>query len=197
MSEKTYTTDLAGHCNEPTAWKILKETSGQMMERQQLIVNPSLIAIEDNGSFTLQPDTLQQSGFDAPETSHSDRTTASAVWSMGATLFYIVMGRQVMNDKGGQSQTATSKLPYMRIDWPELSDLVQQCLQYAPAKRPSLQQIHDKAVAQCTRCENDIKRGPKIKAVASPQHFDNTELELDFWPETMQPINQTKKSTNP
>lgn len=187
MNEKLHTTDLAGHCNEPTAWKILKETTRQLVERGQLVVAPSLIVIGDEGNFTLMDEATPQAGFDAPETAHARRTTASTAWSIGATMFYIVMGRQVMNGKGGAGQSPTSKLPYMRSEWPQLSELVQQCLQYAPERRPALQDILDKATEQCTRCDDDVRRGPRFKAATAPHDDGQTEQDLAFWPENMQP----------
>lgn len=187
MEEKRYASDIAGHCNEPTAWQILKEVSQQIIERKQLIVNPFIIEIGDNGYFTLSPTETQSSGFDAPEVAAAHRAEASVVWSLGATLFYVVMGRQVMNDKGGAGQSETSKLPYMRSEWPVLSELVQRCLRYHPQQRPSLQQILDKASEQHGRCMEEIRRGPKFKK-NSENAIDgtiNAANEMAFWPESM------------
>lgn len=185
--EKRYASDIAGHCNEPTAWQILKEVSQQIIERKQLIANPYIIEIGDNGHFALSPTETQPSGFDAPEVATAPRTEASVVWSLGATLFYVVMGRQVMNGKGGEGQSETSKLPYMRSEWPELSELVQQCLRYQPRQRPGLQQILDKASKQHDRCLGEIRRGPKFKK-NSENAIDgtiNAADEMAFWPESM------------
>ena len=187
MSEKLPISELAGHCNEATAWRILEEVSHQLMEGKQLIVNPSIIDIREDGHFALEATQEQQSGFDPHDVNANSRTEAGTVWSIGATLFYIVMGRCVMNGKGGEGQSETSKLPYMRSEWPEMSELVQQCLQFEPANRPTLQVIHDKAVQNLKRCQDDIRRGPKFKSTESkPNELETIEKDLVFWPERMQ-----------
>lgn len=187
MDEKRYTSDIAGHCNEPTAWQILMEVSEQLAERKQLVVNPFIIEIGEDGHFALLPSKTQVAGFDAPEANSTHRNEASVVWSLGATLFHIVMARQVMNDKGGAGQKETSKLPYMRSEWPKMSELVQQCLRYQPSQRPTLQQIHDNATQQHNRCTEEIRRGPKFKKdVNSPiDGTINATNDMGFWPETM------------
>ena len=187
MSEKITVSELAGHCNEATAWRVLEEVSRQLMEGKQLIVNPSIITIGEDGHFAIEAAQEQQTGFDPHDVDANSHTEAGTVWSIGATIFYIVMGRCVMNGKGGEGQSETSKLPYMRSEWPEMSELVQQCLQYEPANRPSLQEIHDKAVQNLKRCQDDIRRGPKFKtAVSKSNELETTEKDFVFWPEPMQ-----------
>lgn len=186
MSERIPVSELAGHCNEATAWRILEEVSRHLMEGKQRIVNPYIIDIGENGHFALEATQEQQSGFDPHEVEANSRTEASTVWSLGATLFYIVMGRCVMNGKGGEGQSETSKLPFIRSEWPEMSELVQQCLQFEPANRPTLQEIHDKALQNLKRCHNDIRRGPKIKSTSSmPNELETIDKDLFFWPERM------------
>lgn len=188
MSEKTYITELAGHCNEATAWRVLKEMSQQLIDSGQHVVDPSSIAIDDDGRFVLDHNPVPQPGFEAPQSNATEHTEADTVWSLGATLFYIVMGRQVMNGKGGKGQTAASKLPYMRSEWPEMSELIKQCLQYEPALRPSLHDVLEKANRQNERCLADIRRGPKFKETTSPDSdtAEGHNDDLAFWPETMQ-----------
>ncbi len=193
MSEKHFISDLAGHCNEATAWKILKEISQQLLEHKepkQPSIDPFLIEIREDGHFVLTPSESQQAGFDPHECGSSSpiRTERSMVWTLGATVFYAVMGRQVMNDKGGLGQTENSKLPYLRSEWPALSELVQRCLNYDPEKRPSLKELHDKATEQYDHCLSDIRRGPKFKdnGAIGAESSNTIETDLAFWPETMQ-----------
>lgn len=187
MEEKTYASELAGHCNETTAWRILKEVSGDLIHNEIRPVNPFCIEINDDGHFALAAEqTTHRDSFDAPEHSENRLNEAEAAWSIGATLFYIVMGGEVMNGKGGKGQHESSKLPYMRSEWPELSELVQCCLHFNPSQRPSLQEIHKKAERQYQRCLDEIQRGPKIKVKepSSPSGETNDEHKLSFWPET-------------
>lgn len=185
MNEKLTIADLAGHANEPTVWKLLKEVSEQAMKQKQFIINPFLVEIGEDGHFMLMPSEVQQTGFDAPEAVNAERKEANAVWSLGATAFFAVMGVQVMNGKGGLEQTKTSRLPYMRSEWPELSELIMQCLQFDPIKRNSLQSIYDKSLQQYEQCLNQIKRGPRFKHTEQLQSTEKLEKDLDFWPETM------------
>lgn len=188
MSETIYISELAGHCNEVTAWRILKDASQQLIEQGHYIIDPSTMVIADDGHFALMLAHEPHDGFEAPKCNAANRDAAAAVWSLGATLFFVVMGRQVMNGKGGKGQTASSKLPYMRSKWPEISKLVQQCLQYDPALRPTLHDILDKSTKQYERCLADIKRGPKFKPTSDSDretledHYDA----LTFWPENME-----------
>lgn len=186
MSEKIPVSELASHCNEALAWSILEEVSRQLMEGKQRIVNPFIINIGEDGHLFLASAQEQQSGFDPHEVNANTRTETGVVWSLGATLFYIVMGRIVMNGKGGEGQSETSKLPYIRSEWPDMSELVQRCLQFEPANRPTLQEIHDKALQHRKRCQEDIRRGPKIKSFSSDSNkLEAKEKELIFWPESM------------
>lgn len=187
MSERTHLSELAGFCNEPTAWRILKDVSQQLIEHDPCIVTPSLIEIAGDGHFALTPSDAHQLGYDAPNAQADTLTEADAVWSLGATIFFIVMGRQVMNGKGGKGQTAVSKLPYMRSEWPEMSELVKRCLQYEPMLRPSLQEVFDTAEQQDKRSQADIKRGPKFKkATPNSDPGNGLDSSLAFWPENMQ-----------
>lgn len=189
MEEKTYASDLAGHCNEPTAWQILKEVSTQLIEKGLCPINPFCIEIGDDGHFSLIcPECLDHQSFEAPEFTNHQLNEPGVAWSLGATLFYIVMGCQVMNGKGGKGQRENSKLPYMRSEWPELSELVQRCLNYDPTCRPPLAHINEMAMRQHANCQEEIRRGPKLKKNVEKTNIDigNDEKELSFWPENMQ-----------
>ena len=190
MGETIHISDLAGHGNELTAWQILKEVSQQAIERQQFVINPFVIEISDDGHFHLASTQEQHAGFAAPEIAPSSQKQydeANTVWSLGATVFFVVLGQLVMNGKGGLAQTKTSKLPYMRNEWPRLSELVQQCLNYAPQLRPTLKTIWETATHEIERCQNDVKRGPKFKALPTDSNSSlEHEQDFAFWPESMQ-----------
>lgn len=190
MEEKIYVSELAGHCNELTAWQILKEVSETLIRMGLHTIDPYCIEIDDDGHFSLvsEQESFKRDGFDAPETTDNQISDSGVVWSLGATVFFVVMGCQVMNGRGGKGQRESSKLPYMRSEWPELSELVQQCLQFNPVRRPSLQQIHDKALQQHQRCMEEIRKGPKFKKAGktSESETDLAGQDFAFWPEIMQ-----------
>lgn len=190
MEEKIYTAEIAGHCNEPTAWRILKEMTESFMRHGLSPIHPYCIVIEDDGSFSLAHVKVQacHEGFNPPEYTEQSVNEASIVWSLGATVFFLVTGRQVMNGKGGKGQQRSSKLPYLRSEWPELSELVQQCLHYEPKRRPTLVEINEKAREQYDRCLKEIKHGPKFKDNINSSQGNHSleDKDLSFWPETMQ-----------
>ena len=88
MEEKIYTSELAGHCNEPTAWLILKEVSEGLCSQGLRPINPHCIEICDDGHFLAIDEGLDhQDHFNAPENSNGQLNEAGAVWSLGATIF--------------------------------------------------------------------------------------------------------------
>lgn len=181
--------ELAGHCNEMTAWRILMDVSQALESGGTAPVVPALIAIQEDGSFSLAKpsESFQMGGFAAPEISEGPVTEASCVWSLAASVFFVVMGRQVMNDKGGAAQRESSKLPFMRSTWPLLSETVQRCLSFHPEQRPSLEEIHAMASQRYNLCMETIKKGPKFqeKKSGTDQNESQSMRNLTFWPETM------------
>lgn len=196
MKECITTADIAGYCNELTAWRIIMEVSEDMMSHKANGVNPFQIVINNDNSFSVSQiipsdDTL---GFEAPE---SPRNEASGVWSLAASVFYVVMGNQVMNGEGGRGQNEKSKIPYMRSELSQLSELVQRCLHYNPELRPSMQEVHDIAQIQFQHCMDLVKKGPKIRlnSMTAELGKDTDDPGADFWSEKMFPkqINNTTK----
>lgn len=190
MEETLYAIELAGHCNELTAWRILKDMSDALSTDRNATVSPAQIKIEDDGGFTYLPQTpFVMEGFEAPEAIQGHRADTSSVWSLAATLFYLVMGGQVMNGKGGAAQTEASKLPYMRSSLPLLSELVQRCLNFHPEQRPSMAEINETATRQYNLCREAVKKGPKFQErrpdVSSQE--SQSDQNVGFWPESMQP----------
>ena len=186
MDERYLAADIAGYCRRLTAWKIVKEMSDALMNDKNARVSPFLIGIKDDGGFELlktnERDIVE--GFDAPETLDGTFNEVSQVWSLAASIFYIVMGCQIMNGKGGRGQLETSRIPYMRSELPQLSELVQQCLNFHPEMRPSMKKVNEIATKELQRCTEEVRKGPKFrdkKDAIEAKHKDET----GFWPEAM------------
>lgn len=188
MEETLNTIEIAGYCNELTAWRILKEVSTALLSDSTARVSPAHIEIKDDGGFALLHQTsVNLEGFEAPEVLKGNRTEASVVWSLAASVFYLVMGRQVMNGKGGAAQQESSRLPYMRSFWPQLSELVQQCLNYHPEQRPTLLEINKLSTRQYHFCAESVKKGPAFQE-RRPDTVGQEGPSIsvsDFWPEPM------------
>lgn len=188
MTERTiYASDIAGHCTEVAAWRLIHDIALEMQNGDDLaVIKPSLIVIREDGGFTLEKPVgeVAVDGFDAPECSQKARTAESAVWSLGATVFYVMMGCQVMNGKGGIKQTAQSRIPYLRHGMPALSELTQRCLHYNPLQRPALDEIVSIATENLKRCEAQIHDGPAFKK-AETESAQKAGGADGFWPEEM------------
>lgn len=186
MEDRVYAIELAGYCNELTAWQILRDVSADVL-KQPGAVSPGLIVVRDEG-FGLEraEGPVDIGGFEAPEVKDGTHNEASAVWSLAASVFYLVMGCQIMNGKGGKGQHATSKVPYMRSEFAKMSELVQQCLQYRPELRPSAKEVNETANGQYERCAEVVSRGPKFREKTdTANEIKDIDSELAFWPEPM------------
>jgi hypothetical protein len=196
MEDTLYAVELAGHCNELTAWRILKEISEAMLADTAARVSPTQIAIKDDGGFALsRQDAMLMEGFEAPESLKGESNEASAVWSLAATLFYLVMGCQVMNGKGGAAQQESSRLPYMRSSLPVLSELIQRCLSYHSEQRPSLQEVNELANQQYSLCSEAVKNGPAFqdKHLGAESQEGDAVAVSEYWPESMRPEIETNE----
>lgn len=195
MEETLYIEEIAGHCNELTAWRVLKEISEALLTDKNAKVSPVHIEIKEDGGFALSTqNSVIKDGFESPEVLKGESTETSSVWSLAATLFYLVMGRQIMNGKGGAAQQESSRLPYMRSTLPQLSELIQRCLSFHPEERPSLQEINDLATQQYDICSEKIKKGPAFQEKRYDTEDQDDESSIsEFWPETMRPENINNK----
>jgi len=137
MKKNNLTLDsIAGYCSERLAWMLVAKIA-ELHQQLQGMVNPFCLCVEGTG-FELNADALTSSNetpYAAPEGTKGE---ASDVWSMAATVFYVVMGCNVMNGEGGVAQRPDSVLPWMRSEMPELSQLIVDCLAYEPSSRPTM-----------------------------------------------------------
>lgn len=118
--------------------------------------------------------------FCAPELD-THPATACDIWSLGATIFYLYMGCHVFNGLGGKAQHQNSPLPYMRKNLPALSSLVQRCLSFNPAQRPTASEICDIAQQERARCTQQIPTRPLKVTVTNAGYV----ADGSFWPEEM------------
>lgn len=176
---------FAGYCTELTAWQLLHDVVAQLQEATAAGtpasrgISPSAVMIGPEG-FVLA-ETAPQPVYTAPE---GGGTPAADVWSLGATLFRLVMGCDVMNGRGGAGQRPGSTLPYMRSEMPQLSELVMHCLSYDPARRPTLAQLAEEADAQLARCREEVRKGLKHKPLDTGEQAA-AQAASDSWPEEM------------
>ena len=185
--------NVAGFFSEKMAWKLLQDISGALsfLHAEGLChgdVNPSNILwdgqhflLADFGSCAKSPDekaSVHDSSWQyaAPE---KVKCAASDIWSLGASVFHLVMGTQVFNGMGGKSQRKDSVIPYMRKSMPELSRLVVNCLHYELEARPTATVILDSA-----REGMEIRR-PVNRPLKTQTQDPLSDTTASFWPEEM------------
>ncbi len=179
--------DMAGCCHEWAAWRMLRDLSAQLATQQPpLHLSPAAIAVSMEGGFSLMEPLAKDANpvYDAPECQNADPTPAGMVWSLAATLFYAVMGCNVMNGKGGAAQQPESRLPYMRSEMPDLSVLLQRCLDFYPDRRPAWADLQAEAEAHLNLWGDILRQGPRLRPrLATGGGGDGRQT--DSWPEEM------------
>lgn len=186
--------NAAGFFTEKNAWKLLLDIGSALafMHADGLChgdVKPSNILREGENFFLSDfgscfspggqsaPGDLSSYQYCAPETSRSEK---SDIWSLGATVFYLVMGSMVFNGFGGKKQKRDSDIPIMRKSMPGLSALVSRCLSFEAAARPSAQEICREAKQAMNGCI--INTRPVKRIIHSLKQEDEFGV---FWPEEM------------
>lgn len=187
--------NAAGHFQEAMAWKLIYDISSALayLHAERLChgdVKPSNILrngvnflLADFGScFEVKTGSpandLSSYLFSAPEVI---KTEKSDIWSLGATVFNLVMGSQVLNGLGGRSQREETEIPFMRKSMPELSAFVVECLLFHPSSRPSAKEVLLLAEDNLKRLSGQDRIRPikKAAAITIQDEFDS------FWPEIM------------
>lgn len=191
---------LAAHFSEKMIWKLIMDISCALSAIHKrgyvhLDVKPSNI-LWDGRKFVLsdfgacvKPDVMNQYNtaadtssykFDAPEL-YKQSYSASDIWSLGATIFYLYMGCHVFNGLGGRGQHKESPIPYMRKSLPKLSQLVQKSLNADPTQRPSSSQVYEIACLEIQRIAAVSKERNRKRFVNNGSLICNSE----FWSDEM------------
>lgn len=177
--------DIAGFTTERTVWQLMLNLSESCNHGKLKGISPEQIAVYYKG-FQLLNDTSAgtSKAFAAPETFdiHSVRNhEASWVWTIGALSFYAIMGTDIFEGKGGETQTKDTDIPRISSVHAsqELSSLIRQCLDYSQENRPSLIEIQEKA--QKTLSVPIVPR----KRLTSQTGKSYARSLVKFWPEEM------------
>lgn len=182
--------NLTGYLDEKSAWQLLRDVASALdyMHGKNLChgdVTPSNI-FWDGTSFILADFGSCASGcagyedsvaYSAPE---KRRTAGSDIWSLGATVFCLVLGTRVWGGLGGGAQHPDSPVPYLRRSMPELSALVRRCLAFHPQDRPSAKEIAGIASKEYDACVSAAAERPLRE-----RYGEAPSLSADFWPDQM------------
>lgn len=187
--------NIAGYVNEKTAWKLILDIASALdymhckgmchadVKPSNILYGGESFLLGDLGSCFGEGEKPLASDkssyqFCAPE---KKRSFGSDIWSLGASVFYLVMGVPVFGGLGGRAQKGESDIPIMRKSMPELSGCVKRCLDYSPKMRPSAAELMALAREQLARCQA-LNLPRPLKAQAEPSV---TDANAAFWPETM------------
>lgn len=163
-------TALAGSVDESCVWRLMNDVAGQLPS--DVPVSPEHILIDGEGFTLAEWSRSADERFTAPE-------GYDAVWALGASAFYILMGCHVFQGLGGKAQGPSTPIPVARRDSKQLSMLLCRCLAFDPKRRPSAQEI--KMIAESNLAESKAAE-PALKQSnhkAPSSHLD------ELWPEEM------------
>lgn len=191
---------IASYFSERMIWKLIVEISDALTEIHSkgfahFDIKPSNILWDgqkfilsdfgacmniSNASFAGIESDSSSYKFNAPEL-NTKHCTASDIWSLGATIFYLYMGCHIFNGLGGKAQHQDSPIPFMRKSLPTLSRLVHDCLDFDPEKRPTSRAINEIA-------KNELIKLNGCTTNRNPRHTPeegSASGKSDFWPEPM------------
>lgn len=193
---------IAGYCSEQTAWKFLYDVASGIahihdngyihhdIKPSNILITDTGFAIGDFGAcfkpgeqmLSLEEDDTSHA-FSAPEWSKDKKhiVPKSDIWSLGASVFQMIMGVQIFSGRGGKAQKACTQIPALPKDRysTSLSSLICSCLAFNPDERPSAEEI-TKMASQ--RLKASIKRERRIKSTAILEQQCKIQ---DPWPEEM------------
>ena len=181
--------DIAGNTTERTVWKLMLELSCHSGIEARNAISPDDILIHGGeiiiGSLNKTEGDIKT--FCVPELFHEKAVVvndASVVWTIGALAFYTILGVEVFEGKGGESQTSKTEIPRISSAHASqtLGSLIYRCLNYSPADRPSLDEICESAK---TYLANPSCPGKKVVGQSGKRYLKSL---VKFWPEEMVPI---------
>lgn len=182
---------IAGYCSEREAWRFLRDVAeglAYLHERNVLHmdIQPANVLISEQGyvigDFDDEGD-RNSFAFTPPEW-HEDRTLlgpASDVWSLGASVFYLLNGSFIFSGRGGAAQRKDTLVPRLSEKYTEeLMDIVARCLDYEMKLRPSVDEIYALATIMAERAEKPVARRKTVHSHKPAGDFEK------LWPEQME-----------
>lgn len=191
--EKGSAERLVGKMTETALWQFVHDVAAGLnvlhSQKTPILhqdIKPDNILVDETGRFVITDfgvslklrTTLQQHSeklvnagtlsFMAPEKFESlpSFLTASDIWSLGISIYYLAMGLLPFDGQGGVMLRAGAELPSLPDSYSaDLNNLMQKCLALKPSERPTAQQLQNWASKR--KCPGKAKRAvhPKGRAV--------------------------------
>ncbi len=185
MKKELTLNDIAGNTTERTVWQLLLSLAG-CGNGELTGVSPQRVVITGNTFLLKAGGAETSSAFAAPETFAGGGTPqeSSEVWSIGALAFYASTGTNVFEGKGGETQTAETRIPRISSTHAgrDLSTLIWRCLSFSPNDRPTRSEIVRQAEEALARPAVSRKR---LTGMAGKSYERSL---VTFWPEEMVPL---------
>lgn len=190
MKKNITLSDIAGYATERTVWQLILHLCCEYPSGKLTGISPCRIIVGDNGFEMKDVKTLiaqNEKAFMAPENFGKDIESSleqSDVWTLGALAFYAVTGMNVLEGKGGETQTDKTEIPRLSSSHvgKELSTLIHRCLSYHPKNRPDKEGICRTA---CSFLDCPVVPRKKLTSHGGKTYSDSL---VKFWPEEMVPI---------
>ncbi len=172
--------NIAGYATEKTVWQVVKYLLEKWQNGEITFIDPNMTEVTQDGFSTVQTLEIPLSEtFTSPD---SDcKTEAAFAWSLGALMFYLLLGKEVLEGKGGRIQTKDTLMPRVSSSHCsiEMSDIIYSCLSFSIEKRPSIKYLKDKVDLALSKIAKPI---PQVNASYGKPY--ETAL-VKFWPEEM------------
>lgn len=176
--------DIAGFCPEEAIWKMIVDLGQSIKDNHQCPLSPDEVII-DGMSFLLGEKSSDRFQFLAPEcTNEASCGQAQLVWSLGALIYYASSGRILFGGNGSiyQKNHPNVLLPSLRKSHQSLTALMQQCLQYDPSSRISINKLIDEAQRGLGSCRKTMRGHCKSTEESAPSSANQRK---ENWPEEM------------
>lgn len=178
-----------GHFTERDAWKLLKDAASGLAYLHEMEppvihqdIKPENILIADNGSYMLTDFGVSTKAKSMSQLSNDDKVFQSAgtfpymppekftknnlpilasdIWSLGVTVYEMLMGDLPFGEQGGLRQKLGADIPEIQGDYaPELREILVKCMANDPWERPKADELEKYAAdyLNSTPTENPFK----------------------------------------
>lgn len=143
---------IAGYATERTVWQLIQYISDSWTGGGSVAIQPDLIEVRDEGFHAVPKVENHKTtcSFSAPERNVNDGGKVSEkadVWSVGALAFYVLLGKEIFEGKGGSTQSENTEIPRISTSHCSdiMSDLIYRCLSYEPSLRPTMSELNETA----------------------------------------------------
>ena len=163
--------EIAGYMTEKSVWRLMLFLSEEWEKDSALFaqVNGDAIGVMHDQFISLAPANSKR--MDEP----------TAVWTLGAWVFYALMGVPVLDGNGQKNQTSSTEIPHISASHcsSALDGAIHRSLSFDGSKRPTMHDIHEIAERQLK-----VKDEPRKRLTNSKGKHYHKSL-VSFWPEEM------------